>query len=346
MTRAGFALVLALAACGNGPPSDPCAGDGGLCDPPSATGVDVLFVIDSTSNMGHQESLIEAFAELISEVELLHGGRPDLHVGVVSQDLGAGGWPIMSCEGMGEEGQLLVGQPTCAPSDRFIRDVTDGAGGRVTNYPGTIDEAFACNALLGFTGCGFEQPLAALELALDPATVENAGFLGEGHGLVIVILMDEDDCSAADTDLYNTSEDEPLGYLTSFRCFEFGVVCDPDQPRALGDKLDCVPRTGSYLVDPLEIAAGVRDGRTPGLVAVHVIAGDLAPVAVGSSPDMPEQEVLVPSCFSARGRADPAIRLDAFARSFGPHGDFTSICAPDFVPAMRRVAAEIAAMLD
>ena len=45
--------------------------------------------------------------------------------------------------------------------------------------------------------------LEAMRLALDPATTENAGFLRENSALAIILLTDEDDCSARDPLLFD-----------------------------------------------------------------------------------------------------------------------------------------------
>ena len=62
-----------------------------------------------------------------------------------------------------------------------------------------------------------------------PPEVTAAFFRPEAN-LAIVILADEDDCSLLDPALLGTSAE--LGPLSAFRCFEHGVVCDPDAPRS------------------------------------------------------------------------------------------------------------------
>jgi hypothetical protein len=42
-----------------------------------------------------------------------------------------------------------------------------------------------------------------------------------------VIIADEDDCSVRDPALLGP-DSQQLGPLQSFRCTQFGVVCDPD----------------------------------------------------------------------------------------------------------------------
>jgi hypothetical protein len=112
----------------------------------------------------------------------------------------------------------------------------------VKNYPGTIDDAFACIANVGTSGCGLEHQIASGATALGfrgtvPAT--NVGFLRPDAFLAVVFITNEDDCSAPpDTPLFDiasgTTLASPFGPLGSFRCNEFGHLCGGVMP----------PRTG------------------------------------------------------------------------------------------------------
>ena len=47
----------------------------------------------------------------------------------------------------------------------------------------------------------------------------------------MIFIQDEDDCSTRDPQMFDTSQtspSDPLGPLSSFRCFEFGVDKDDD----------------------------------------------------------------------------------------------------------------------
>lgn len=108
------------------------------------------------------------------------GGLPDLHVGVVSTDLGAGPYSgaIPSCTTKnGDDGQLLSKPRSSGctpPTDPFIT-ARDGK----VNVPGTtptlqrIFEAVRCIGSIGYDGCGFEMPLESMRRALDG---RNRGF--------------------------------------------------------------------------------------------------------------------------------------------------------------------------
>ena len=62
-------------------------------------------------------------------------------------------------------------------------------------------------ALVGASGCGFEQHLSAMSRAF--ANPANASFLRAGANLAVVIVADEDDCSILDPDLLEIPDNRP-----------------------------------------------------------------------------------------------------------------------------------------
>ena len=102
-----------------------------------------------------------------------------------------------------------------------------------------ISKVLQCISLLGGTGCGFEHQLASIDRALGadgqgPAPSTNANFLRPEALLAIVLLTNEDDCSAPPgTKLYSLNGDQqnianPLGPIANYRCNQFGHLCtDP-----------------------------------------------------------------------------------------------------------------------
>ncbi|HVV49060.1 MAG TPA: hypothetical protein VHO06_05340, partial [Polyangia bacterium] len=92
-----------------------------------------------------------------------------------------------------------------------------------------IADVFQCIALLGSSGCGFENQLASIDRALGadglgPAPAENANFLRPDAYLGIIMLTNEDDCSApANTTIYSLnggqqSISNPDGPIADYRC--------------------------------------------------------------------------------------------------------------------------------
>lgn len=314
--------------------------------------LDVLFVVDDSGSMlEEQTSLVTNFQLLIDQLENLPGGLPSVHVGVVSTDMGAGGYPISGCVGTGDAGAFQSApQGACTPpTGEFISDIILPDDTREQNYTDTLAETFACIAQLGVNGCGYEQPLESMRAALDSAT--GAEFVRDGAFLAVVILTDEDDCSASDSTLFDTNQNDisdPLGPLTSFRCVEFGVTCDGGAlPRTAGNYAACEP------LEPSPYLYGVTDyvdhllalkGNDGSKVIVSVIAGNRdAGLDVEISPT--NAPAAQHTCSSAAGNAYGAFRLGAFADAFS-NNLFTSICNPDLTGALQATAVLITNSMD
>jgi hypothetical protein len=290
------------------------------------TAVDVLFVIDNSNSMEtKQKRLAQDFPRLIQKLEQ---AKLDYRVGVISTDLGAGGFSLASCETPGGDGGKLHSKPGqlapagCpTPKDAWIESKSG-----VTNVPGNdVAAAFSCIARLGVGGCGFEQPLESMRRALDPALNLNPGFIRPNAALVVVIITDEDDCSAKDPNLFDPAN-TALGPLTSFRCTEYGITCDVNG-RTPGARQSCVPSTGSYLFDLQRYMDLLTQLKPSGDVILSVIAGPASPVEVALDGANPALKM---SCTSADGGGLPAVRLSSLVGSFGKRGALTSVCDSDF----------------
>jgi hypothetical protein len=305
--------------------------------------LDLLFVVDNSSSMeGEQQLLAENFPRFIEKLEEVEGGLPDLHLGVISSDLGIPPFELLSddpggprCEGGGDGGSLLRGPPgsSCPldAGDRFLFD-SISASGRDINYPeGKLAETFACMAQLGKSGCGFEQHLEAVRRALDHHP-DNAGFLRDRAFLAVVLIADEDDCSPRSAALFDPDRAD-LGPQQDFRCFEYGVECEPDRPRVEGAKAECAPRADSELVEPVDTYVDFLRSlkQDPGRIIVAGIVGEAGPVAVDQRGDADDPEwTLEPSCTTADGgKADPAIRQRAFIDAFPARSTAQTICPAD-----------------
>ncbi len=301
--------------------------------------LDLLFVVDNSASMAEEQmAMIDSMNELVTQLALAPDGLPDLHIGVISADIGAGGLGIAGCEGDGDEGALHPGDNSCnGPNGSYVTDGYDSEGLHITNYSGSLNEAVACMANVGVNGCGFEQPLAAMKRGLD-TLVSDGDFVRDDAHLAIVILSDEDDCSASDAGIFDTSPalddiGSALGPLSSFRCAEFGLLCDGTSlARTSGTYADCVPLAGSpYLSHPddyVSYLAGLKGSSSN--VTVAVIAGDPTGVTVIGDGGRPRLES---SSSSANGEAYPAHRLAYFAEQF-PTNLVTSICNADLSGAM------------
>lgn len=311
--------------------------------------VDVLLVVDDSSGMAaKQAKLADALPALIDRFAARPGGLPDLHLGVVTTDLGTSGAASATpapaigtvgnggCAGTGRAGALQTFG--AAVTGAFVSDVAAGDGSRVRNYEG--DLATLVGAIVrgaGEAGCGFEQPLAAMRAALGPIAA-NAGFLRADAALAVLVVSDEDDCSVASTAFFDPAS-TPLGPLGSFRCTRLGVTCavggpTPEAMDEVGTKTGCGPQVGLPYLDPVaplrSFLVGVKGGDAR-RIAVGAIIGAPDPFEVvertptGGSP----APALLPSCGVVGGLASafPAVRIDALLREFPLRSHRGSACA-------------------
>jgi hypothetical protein len=212
--------------------------------------VDILFMLDdSSSTTVFKNELKARFPALLQRLdEVAAAGFPaSYHFGVVTSDLGAGpgGSGGSGCAAGGLGGRLqALGRahgPTCRPPVGGNYLEWDQLAG-TTNAPTgvTLNDEFTCMAS-GGGGCGFEHVLESVYRALhdcpskDACTIpENLGFLRPDALLVVVFVTDEDDCSGPpDTDLFDQDTTPLYGPRVSFRCTQYGVVCQQNGVDAL-----------------------------------------------------------------------------------------------------------------
>ena len=292
---ARFAIGLALAAGSCAQKSDTsvesttAAVTGATSDATAAPGdVDILFMIDNSSSMTvMQQKLAAQIPAFMTALQSLPNGLPNLHIAVVSSDMGAPGDSTASirCTPEGDQGQFqngaapsypivatggstgtggTNGTPTGGATGGMAGGAPNGAAGGpatpscpagsliagatfisnvdgVANYTGDVSGLLSCMAALGDSGCGFEHQLASISRALgadgSPAPSTNDGFLRPGAELAIVLLSNEDDCSAPEnTQLYSLNAGgsdqqnlaNALGPISNYRCNQYGHLCvDP-----------------------------------------------------------------------------------------------------------------------
>jgi hypothetical protein len=273
--------------------------------------VDLLFVVDnSSSTTAKQKTLNASFPSLLSALrDGQHGGDlPDLQIGVVSTDLGAGGYDVPTCKKTGGDGARLLNSASSVackpPGDAWIhysRGVTNIDGGSADPVA-RVAEAFACIAELGTNGCGFEQPLEAARRALDPQLALNPGFLRAGALLAVVIITDEDDCSVARPELLELST-AVFGPLSSFRCIEYGLTCD-ESLSSLGDKHNCQP--GRDWLTPVGSYRSFFDALGPRVVLAALAGPAVTTLTVKQVSASFNTD---PSCEGSSGAAASALRV-------------------------------------
>jgi hypothetical protein len=218
--------------------------------------VDLLFMIDDSSEMtAMQQKLVAQLPLFIQSFQSLPV-PPSLHIAVVSSDMGAPGDSTTSiqCTTAGDQGQFQsVPRGTCTDTTLTSGQTFISDADTMPNYTNPdISAVLQCIALLGDRGCGFEHQLASIDRALGadgqgPPPSTNFGFLRPEAALAIVILTNEDDCSApSNTELYSLKAGgsnqqnaaNALGPIANYRCNQFGHLCTD-------------PATGALIAPPL-----------------------------------------------------------------------------------------------
>jgi len=226
--------------------------------------LDLLVMVDNSQSMNPLQAKMSAqlptFLNALKDTST--GQYPDLHVAIVSSSFGGGAWNnVNQCasgthpgddQGNFQQGPGGAGAGQCAAlhaGETFLKN-GDGTANSQPNFDGNIGDVFQCMALLGDSGCGFESQFESVYYALGKASLQpgtpdqdgdgvhdshNGGFLRPGAVLAVVMLTNEDDCSIhydsllLDPGVNSAMDPSGLGALQSYRCNEFGHLCDgPD----------------------------------------------------------------------------------------------------------------------
>lgn len=318
-------------------------------EPPHS--VDLLFVVDNSNGCREEQPLLAEQAELLLRDLVDSSAVADLHVGVISPNLGTGGYfgPGWDNPMHGDYGELqyrgrLEGcerQYFAGDCDRdecpwLIHSTARPDDGSDPADPPIWDD-LACVAVLGVGLCGFEQPLEAMFLALTERSAPgqpNEGFLREDSVLAVVIMTDEDDCSYPDVDFFNPSRPD-LGPM-NLRC-----ALNPGE-------LHPVERYAEMLLD---LRPGGED------LVVAAIAG--VPTDGSWSPGDPLDELrhlqqvdpedpnmLLPVCDTDLGLAFPPVRIADLVGRFGDQGILGSICRHDWSDTLTEISRAILDRMD
>ncbi len=362
--RGSLVALALLAACDPPPPlddADPGSLERVATFPAAPRPLDLMLVIDDSPSMvDKQVALASTFPQLVAKLASFDGGLPDLQIAVVSTDMGtwssedpAPGAMIGTvgqggCAGRGKGGNFAVQQGVLRSTStkNFIQHPRGGE----PNYLGTLETALSTQVRLGAAGCGFEQPLSAIKESLE--NPGNTGFVRADASLAVVILSDEDDCSARHTTLFSP-DSVALGPLQSFRCFRFGVECTPDTVNEVGTKSACQPRRDAdALLDDVApyrdalLAVKGNDERKVMLGAIVAPANSIAVEERAQPGSGTLQNNLKHACAytSAMGQdavADPAVRLSALVDNFPGLHVRETICSADLAPAATSIGLEL-----
>jgi hypothetical protein len=326
-------------------------GAGGAAAPP-ARKIDLLFMIDDSAEMVAGQANIKAgvpaFMNLLAASPR---GLPDVHIAVVTSDMGAGdGSSIGGCTKTGDGGVFRFAPSggctaTNLPAGATFITSTGGAD-PVTNFGGgDIAAELQCIMAVGDSGCGFEHQLASVARALgadgSPPPPQNAGFLRPDAVLAIVLVSNEDDCSAPPgSPLYNPTSST----LASMYVVTYSPAGGPD---------NCVSAESQGLLLP--VAAGGFTDQIDALkadptnqVVVAAFAGPPTEYTVAwqtppSGHDTGPWPFIRPSCLDMPSLtfADPAVRIHQFVGEFGTNGLFDTYCQADYGATLAALAARL-----
>ena len=295
--------------------------------------LDMVFMIDDSPSMAPKVSkLAQQFPKLLAALKDPSDGRyPDLRVAIIDSDLGTGGaYQSGACgpsarpdtSNYGDLGNFQMrGAVGCgANADALWLDYYPK--GKPASYDPTMDisQVFGCLAgNLGALGCGQEHQLQSFEFALAAQNLHGSQsgglqntFLRPQAYLGLVILSDEDDCSAATNDGMFGDKPELRGESTSLRCATRAHQCGgvnltdappgyPTSAKFEANFADCAARTDACPNPTDGNAATDTSGPTTcsPLKDVHHLAQEIK--ALKADPD---NQILVAGIFGWP-RSDP-----------------------------------------
>jgi hypothetical protein len=289
--------------------------------------LDLLFVVEDSEDVASVQSQLGGLWERVrGHLSYAEGGFPEVRLGVISTDVGVGiDGKIAGCTAIGDAGALVPGADGAAWIDVDPAD------------PARADQAIGARLQLGSGACPFEQPLAAMQRALDPSNIANAGFLRDEAALGVVFVAGADDCSIGADGFFD--DGAPAG--DTFRCFRDAVHCVGDDvgDYEAGPQQGCVARPLNEHLVPLaassEFLTGVKADADA--LAVGALLGNPGSVAIE---DRGGALALSPAC-TGDASLYPAVRLGAFAGSDDVAGAVTDLCSTTVADAGTPTALDV-----
>ena len=287
--------------------------------------------------------------------------------------------PITTAEGTipaDPNTECLDGYP---PAERiqggFVTYTPPANGGVDQVQINRIAKEIGCRAKVGVSGCGFEQQLEATLKALTPSssalTFTNSGVVTKGVGdgpvnngflrqdslLAIILVSDENDCSAADNRLFAPPGEGPYGTNQgNLRCWQFGrEQLGNDSPlhpveRYVEGLLALRPDPDLVVFSAISgIDKGIllRTGQNFSQILADPSMQERPDPNVGT--DVLNTQLLVPSCdVPGVGKAFPPTRMVQVAQGLADrdsNGIVQSICQSDYTEALNAVIDKIADVL-
>lgn len=347
--------------------------------------VDIVFEIDNSVSMApEQANLVANFPAFINILKNLPGGLPDVHIGVVTSDMGAAMFSgeIKGCE-VPDNGAFIdqvrsAVDPVCntARLNAGAHFIQSSNGGTQNNFQGDITDVFRCVAQVGTTGCGFEDHLEAVRAALGDPTgdsrhgiparavpAKNSNFLRPDAYLAVILITNEEECSTTPNNVLFDPTNDALGPLQA-RCFGYTDICDGKRVmdyvqagKPAGPFQNCVPDETTFDTDPTHAAIPVqfyvdyfkRLKANPQKILLSGIVAPAAPYSITLTPDgnggmLPLQGNSCTGSAGVFGQATP--RLAKFFGAFPSQQVVTtSICDQSFAPAMQLIAEQLGRLI-
>lgn len=340
--------------------------------------VDLLFMVDNSNSMAQEQNALSR--ELPNLVRVLASGDIEgdgmqdfppvrsLQVGVVTSDMGTGGFVVPTCSNsrFGDDGVLRTrgntARPGCSMTYPSFFEFRPADGGNATDFANEVN----CVAGMGTNGCGFEQQLESVLKAVTPSSSgirfvegsvghadgQNAGFIRPNSLLTIFLVTDEEDCSAANPEVFDPASTTFGGDL-NLRCWTYGNPADGivHPVERFVDGLLATRADPDLLV--VAAITGIPEATNPGTGEAIDYPGILG------HPDMVEQvdpampSRLRPSCdrtdeAGERSIAFPPRRIVSMLQQLearGANSILQTICQDSFTGALEAVVRKIADVL-
>lgn len=310
-----------------------------LVEPPPER-FDILFVVDTSPLMQSMRAKLVMNARYFASTLSGISGSPDLHIAVISSDMGtAGGVSAAGCSSLGDNGAFYTGGLLFTDGQTFLDDHQQRGmpGQRSHNFQGSLQNALVRMLSPPPSTCHYAQPMRAISRALFPlpgdpgsvgyqSTAGTAGFIRANATLVVVVISGNDDCSLAPAFLSQQIADDEA---TAFRCFADSITCD-EAATTLGPHHNCWPneKPGTLSATTLykklfQLKASEANVHSKLLVSLVTGVG-LDPTSAIVVPGINVRSpMLAQACTNIQGStgvvATPSLRLVEFASRFRNH---------------------------
>ena len=320
---------------------------------------DILFVVDTSPVMQGMRASLAAQARSFSSVfQSFPGGLSDLHIAVISSDMGtAGGTPAAGCSSLGDNAAFYTGGMFFTDGKAYLADGPEWGlpGQRLRNFQGSFTDALVNMLTLPPTTCRYAQPFRAISRALFPLAGEpgsggnqsgagTTGFIRSDAQLVVVVISANDDCSLAPDFL---SQPIPDDKATAYRCFADSITCD-EAATTIGPHHNCRPDPKPGALSATILRKKLSQIKNEKSVFVSLITGDVpdvtqvgvAAIAHSAGPGLALNQACSYADAARSLIATPSVRLMDFSSKFR-NNSTTTICNQDLSDALSRVAVSL-----